>query len=99
MDIETNNITVHRFVISLPPHPHITHTHTHTHRFPCGRLKTVESVKHKSQRKSELVEAVLQVCVWILPQRERERENSNRNLKTLFYKDCSLGSVKNLSNN
>ena len=26
--------------------------------------------------------------------RERERENS----KTLFYKDCSLGSVKNLSN-
>ena len=27
----------------------------------------------------------------------RERENSN--LKTLFYKDCSLGSVKNLSNN
>ena len=28
-------------------------------------------------------------------ERERERENS----KTLFYKDCSLGSVKNLSNN
>ena len=27
--------------------------------------------------------------------RETERENS----KTLFYKDCSLGSVKNLSNN
>ena len=27
---------------------------------------------------------------------ERERENSNS--KTLFYKDCSLGSVKNLSN-
>ena len=26
---------------------------------------------------------------------KRERENS----KTLFYKDCSLGSVKNLSNN
>ena len=26
--------------------------------------------------------------------RERERENSNS--KTLFYKDCSLGSVKNL---
>ena len=32
-------------------------------------------------------------------ERERERENSNSNLKTLFYKDCSLGSVKNLSNN
>ena len=29
--------------------------------------------------------------------KERERENSNS--KTLFYKDCSLGSVKNLSNN
>ena len=28
---------------------------------------------------------------------ERERENSNS--KTLFYKDCSLGSFKNLSNN
>ena len=28
---------------------------------------------------------------------EGERENSNS--KTLFYKDCSLGSVKNLSNN
>ena len=27
---------------------------------------------------------------------ERERENSNS--KTLFYKDCSLGLVKNLSN-
>ena len=24
---------------------------------------------------------------------------SNSNSKTLFYKDCSLGSVKNLSNN
>ena len=36
------------------------------------------------------------VCVCVL---ERERVNSNSNLKTLFYKDCSLGSVKNLSNN
>ena len=32
-------------------------------------------------------------------ERERERENSDSNSKTLFYKDCSLGSVKNLSNN
>ena len=39
--------------------------------------------------------------------REREREGGkikggrreNSNSKTLFYKDCSLGSVKNLSNN
>ena len=30
---------------------------------------------------------------WIC--RERERENSNS--KTLFYKECSLGSVKNLT--
>ena len=32
-------------------------------------------------------------------ERERERERENSNSKTLFYKDCSLGSVKNLSNN
>ena len=31
--------------------------------------------------------------------RWREKENSNSNSKTLFYKDCSSGSVKNLSNN
>ena len=31
--------------------------------------------------------------------RERERENSNSSSKTLFYKDCSLGSVKTPSNN
>ena len=29
----------------------------------------------------------------------RERERENLKSKTLFYKDCSLGSVKNLSNN
>ena len=31
--------------------------------------------------------------------KERENSNSNLNSKTLFYKDCSLGSVKNPSNN
>ena len=31
--------------------------------------------------------------------REREREGERENSETLFYKDCSLGSVKNLSNN
>ena len=31
--------------------------------------------------------------------RERWRERENLNLKTLIYKDCSLGSVKHLSNN
>ena len=30
---------------------------------------------------------------------QRERENSNSNSKTLFHKDCSLDSFKNLSNN
>ena len=29
---------------------------------------------------------------------ERERERENSNSKTLFCKDCSLGSFKNLSN-
>ena len=31
-------------------------------------------------------------------ERERERERENSNTKTLFYKDCGLGVVKNLSN-
>ena len=31
-------------------------------------------------------------------QREGRRERENSNSKTLFYKDCSLGLVKNLSN-
>ena len=30
-------------------------------------------------------------------ERERERERENSNSKTLFYKDCSLVSVKNLT--
>ena len=39
----------------------------------------------------------LEVLNFSRAQGKRERENSNS--KTLFYKDCSLGSVKNLSNN
>ena len=31
--------------------------------------------------------------------RDRERQRQNSNSKTLFYKDSSLGSLKNLSNN
>ena len=34
----------------------------------------------------------------IWKEREREGGNSNSNLKTLFYKYCSLDSVKNLYN-
>ena len=30
-------------------------------------------------------------------EREREVERENSNSKTLFYEDCSLGSVKNLT--
>ena len=30
-------------------------------------------------------------------ERERKTERGNSNSKTLFYKDCSLGSVKNLT--
>ena len=37
------------------------------------------------------------IYIYIYIERERERENSNS--KTLFYKDYSLVSVKNLSNN
>ena len=32
-------------------------------------------------------------------ERARERERENSNSKILFYKDCSLGSFKNLPNN
>ena len=35
----------------------------------------------------------------LLCSRKNMRMNSNSNSKTLFHKDCSLGSVKNLSNN
>ena len=35
--------------------------------------------------------------VWCVCVCERERERENSNSKTLFYKDCSLGSFKNLS--
>ena len=42
------------------------------------------------------------VCVCVCERererdRERERETERENSNTLFYKDCSLGSVKNLS--
>jgi len=32
-------------------------------------------------------------------QRQRQRDRENSNSKTLFYKDCRLGSVKNLTTN
>ena len=40
---------------------------------------------------------------WETGEKEREtktgKQNSNSNSKILFYKDCNLGSFKNLSNN
>ena len=44
------------------------------------------------------------ICLWCKVERRstpppKERENSNLKSKTLFYKDCSLSSFKNLSNN
>ena len=37
--------------------------------------------------------------IWVGGWVGRERDNSNLNSKNLFYKDCSLGSFKNVSNN
>ena len=42
------------------------------------------------------------VCVWkrereTKTETERQTDRQNSNSKTLFYKDCSLGSVKNLT--
>ena len=44
---------------------------------------------------------IYMLCMIYKTERERvwEREREELNSKTLFYKDCSLGSVKNLSNN
>ena len=49
-----------------------------------GKVTKTASVNHKVSKKRRAEAEV---------QRERERENS----KTLSYKDCSLGSVKNLT--
>ena len=35
----------------------------------------------------------------VIWEREGETERERDQTKTLFYKDCSLGSVRNLSNN
>ena len=51
----------------------------------------------KRQYKGSLMEESNRERQFFNDFRHRERENSNS--KTLFYKDCSLGLVKNLSNN
>ena len=37
------------------------------------------------------------LCVYVCVERDTRGEAENSNSKTLFYKDCSLGSVKNLT--
>ena len=44
-----------------------------------------------------LMQPIIRPRLFVDTRAVRERENSNS--KTLFYKDCSLGSFKNLSNN
>ena len=46
----------------------------------------------QSLQRQSLKNLSLSVCL-------KETENWNSSSKTLFYKDCSLGSVKNPSNN
>ena len=67
-------------------HTHIHTTHTHTHARKHARTHTHTHAHARTHTHTP-------------HERERERENSISNSKTLFYKDCSLGSVKNLSNN
>ena len=38
-----------------------------------------------------------QALAYVEEEEEEEKKNSNSNSKTLFYKDCSLGSFKNLT--
>ena len=58
-----------------------------SHDFPA----TVHHLEGRGAKKTEIVSLKVQLFATV----ERERENS----KTLFYNGCSLGSVKNLSNN
>ena len=60
------------------------------------RARVTFKAKHSVDAVSKTNKVISFDCVR-LHVRARERENSNS--KTLFYKDCSLGSVKNLSNN
>ena len=55
-----------------------------------GCIKQVSN--DQSLRWQSLENLSLSLCL-------RETENLNSNSKTLFYKDCSLGSVKKPSNN
>ena len=59
-----------------------------------GAVRSQNSGRHGSLQPHSPVEDVHGNLV----DRQGERGNSNSNSKTLFYKDCSLGSVKYLSN-
>ena len=86
--------------ILCTPHLHmyrharmLTCTHMHRHLLQCGEIacRRIHYYYYNVVIGSQTTHSHAQ--------RERERENLNSNSKTLFYKDCSLGSVKNLSNN
>ena len=74
-----------------------THTDTYIH------IKPLKIMLWNQQRELISTRQTSHVHNNIDPNRKRVRctwhANSNSNSKTLFYKDCSLGLVKNLSNN
>ena len=57
-------------------------------------FSTVKVIVHRTTYKFANATVVLVIKAFIV-----KSEYSNSNTKTLFYKDCSLGSIKNLSNN
>ena len=62
-----------------------------------GRLQKLNHGRHR------ITNPNLKAAQILLKKYKKNKEKSERELdsnsKTLFYKDCSLGSVKNLSNN
>ena len=68
----------------------------HSHKQSKDWIKFYGCIKQVSNDQSlqwqSLENLSLSVCL-------RETQNSNSSSETLFYKDCSLGSVKNPSNN
>ena len=64
----------------------IKNTHVNTNR---SIQKHTDSILVRQKERDRVC-----VCVCVS---ERERERENLNSKTLFYKDCSLDSFKNLT--
>ena len=67
-----------------------------SHKVGIGRVHRTPSCGYHTKWVS--AEFTVHHLVWCsYRKREREREERERTRKTLFYKDCSLGSVKNLT--